>query len=202
MSIGDKLSDELLKHERRVQNVHLGWEIYQDFLTAEERNAIGAFNEVFSEGGSVGIWMQAKQVGRWRAILDVARCFGLPEAEYERLLNRLGELRTAVPVGRRMPVWVGKSCTLLLDGEVIKQVNHPRQAKHQILILNVFQEEGWPDEIYDPLPPSPSDVDSRQLGEAVRSLKRGLQRITFRRNGRGTGICWEFLPGNTSNSDE
>lgn len=186
---------EFLTHERRVQNVHLGWKIYQDFLTEEERIAVGKFEEVFPAGGTVGIWMQAKQVSRWRAIIEVARCLGLPEAEYERLLNRLGEQRSAISRGRRTPVWVKESSTLQLDGEVIKQIRRPNQARNQILILDAFQEESWPDRIDDPLPRPATGVDSRQLGEAVRRLKQGLQRITFRRDGSGEGVCWEFAPG-------
>lgn len=186
---------EFLTHERRVQNVHLGWKIYQDFLTEEERIAVGKFEEVFPAGGTVGIWMQAKRVSRWRAIIEVARCLGLPEAEYERLLNRLGEQRPAISRGRRTPVWVKESSTLLLDGVVIKQIRRPNQARNQILILDAFQEESWPDRIDDPLPRPATGVDSRQLGEAVRRLKQGLQRITFRRDGSGEGVCWEFAPG-------
>jgi hypothetical protein len=186
---------EFLTHERRVQNVHLGWKIYQDFLTEEERIAVGKFEEVFPAGGTVGIWMQAKRVSRWRAIIEVARCLGLPEAEYERLLNRLGEQRSAIPKGRQTPVWVKESSTLLLDGEIIKQIRRPNQARNQIRILDAFQEEGWPGRIDDPLPRPATGVDSRQLGEAVRRLKQGLQRITFGRDGSGEGVRWEFAPG-------
>lgn len=115
--------------------------------------------------------------------------------EYERLLNRLGEQRPVISRGRRTPVWVKESSTLLLDGEVIKQIRRPNQARNQIRILDAFQEESWPDRIDDPLPRPATGDDSRQLGEAVRSLKQGLQRITFRRDGSGEGVCWEFAPG-------
>lgn len=201
MGVGDELKDELLKHERRVQNIHLGWKIYQDYLTEDERHSMGTFENAYPKDRTVGLWMQAKRVGRERAIIDVARCFGLPEADYERLLNRMGEQRTAVSLGRRTPVWVKENHTLQFDGEVIKQVNRPNQARKQIIVLDAFQEEGWMSRIDDPLPRPRGDVDSRQLGEAVRSLKRGLQRITFRRDGTGKGICWE-LDGRNSTEFE
>ena len=146
--------------------------------------------------------MKAKGVSQYRAIIEVSRCFGLPEAEYESLLRRLGEQRVAISPPRRNPVWVKERYTLLLDGEVIKEVRQPNRAKNQIIILDAFQEEGWPIRIDDPLPRPPNDVDSRQLGEAVRSLKKGLQRITFRRDRTGEGICWEFTTASSPESND
>ena len=96
--------------------------------------------------------MKAKGVSQYRAIIDVSHCFGLPEAEYKSLLRRLGEQRVPISSSGRIPVWVKERYTLLLDGEVIKKVRRPILARNQIMILDAFQEEGWPNRIYDPLP--------------------------------------------------
>ena len=146
--------------------------------------------------------MKAKGVSPYRAIIEVSRCFGLPEAEYESLLRRLGEQRVPISSSGRIPMWAKERNTLLLDGEVIKVVNRPNQAINQIMILDAFQEEGWPTRIFDPLAPRPNDVDSRQLGEAVRSLNKSLQRITFRRDSTGEGICWEFTSASFPRSND
>ena len=99
-------------------------------------------------------------------------------------------------------MWVRENYTLLLDGEVIKQIGRPNQAIPQITILGTFQDDGWPNRIDDPLPRPPGDVDSRRLGEAVRSLNRGLTHITFYRDGTGEGICWRFAAENPAESDQ
>lgn len=189
------LLEELLGHERRMQNVHLGWKIYQDYLTEDERRRVGSFEQAFSDrfGRTVGLWMQAKGVGRLRAIVEIARCFGLPDAEYERLLRRLGEAKSPIPRLSQIPWWDPERCVLLLDGEVIKQIQRPVTARNQVRILNAFQEDCWRPRIDDPLPRLPEADGSRQLADAVRRLNQGLLRIRFRRDGTGEGIRWEVV---------
>ena len=146
--------------------------------------------------------MKAKGVSQYRAIIEVSRCRGLPEAEYENLLRQLGEQRVPISSLGRIPVWVKERYTLLLDGEVIKVLLRPKNSWKQIMILDCFQDDGWPYRIDDPLTRPLHHVDSRQLGEAVRSLKQGLQRITFRRDRTGKGICWEFATASSPKSND
>ena len=191
---GDELSRQLRLHLSRIQDPHTASRIYQDFLTDDERARIGSLEEAYmgQSHRTVGMWMRAKNVSFNRAIADVSRCLGMPEAEYESLLRRLGEQRVANLSPRSIPVWDQDRYTLALDGEVIKQIHRPNQAWKQLRILKVFEEEGWTSRIDDPLPRTGRESDLRQLGEAVRSLNRRLQRIAFRRDGSGEGIRWEF----------
>ena len=78
---------------------------------------------------------------------------------------------------------------MTLAGEVIRQVKRPNTAKNIILILDVFQEDGWPDRIDDPLP---AGADPLRLADAVKSLNQGLRRIEFGKDGSGEGIVWRF----------
>ncbi|MCA9082020.1 MAG: hypothetical protein KDA58_15770 [Planctomycetaceae bacterium] len=191
--MNEKLLTKLGEMDLRIQGVWTGHKIYQNFFTDTERSIVGAFSEAFTnkQGRTVGMWMQAKGVSQFRAIVEISRCLGLVEADYERLMRQIGEQPVPLLPPPRVPLWNNERFTLMLDGEEIKTIQRPTASRNQVLILDVFQEDEWPGRIDDPLPASGSP---RQLAEVVRSLNRGLGRIVFRRDGTGQGICWEFLP--------
>jgi len=59
----------------------------------------------------------------------------------------------------------------------------------------VFEEEGWPQHIDDPLPTT-ADCDSKQrLHDTIKRLNRHQinQLIRFRGDGSGSGVIWESL---------
>lgn len=59
-------------------------------------------------------------------------------------------------------------------------------------ILAVFEEEGWPPRIDDPLPRGP---DGARLRSAVRQLNAGLEGMRFLTDGTGEGVLWEAIDG-------
>jgi hypothetical protein len=90
------------------------------------------------------------------------------------------------------PCWDSRLRELSLDGIVIKRFRVP--AHIQQLILSVFQEEGWPDYIDDPLP-GDRDIDPHQrLHDAIHRLNghQSPHMLRFRGNGDGTGVFWEL----------
>jgi hypothetical protein len=67
-------------------------------------------------------------------------------------------------------------------------------ARNQELILTAFEEEEWPSQLDDPLPPT-ARVDSKQrLHDAIVRLNRKQKQelLVFRGDGTGRGIIWEF----------
>lgn len=89
------------------------------------------------------------------------------------------------------PHWDPMHRVLTWRGGLVKRFRTP--APCQELILDTFQEEGWPARIDDPLPGrGDSKVTQQRLHEAVRGLNRGqlAERIQFVRDGRGQGVCW------------
>jgi hypothetical protein len=60
------------------------------------------------------------------------------------------------------------------------------------LILRVFEEEGWPPRIDDPLDRAPDRDPQQRLHDAVRRLNGNQSRcrIRFSRDGTGQGILW------------
>jgi hypothetical protein len=66
-------------------------------------------------------------------------------------------------------------------------------AASQEAILAAFEEEGWPAEIDDPLPPRPGADPVARLHEAVRGLNRAQVEaaLRFRCVRNGQGVSWE-----------
>ncbi len=89
------------------------------------------------------------------------------------------------------PYWNSMRRELMLDGRVIKAFRRP--APNQQIILQVFEEEGWPDRIADPLPMQPGHSPKRRLHETIQSLNDGqsLPLIIFHGDGTGEGVLWE-----------
>jgi len=89
------------------------------------------------------------------------------------------------------PVWDQQRRELRHDNQIVKRYRVP--APNQELILQAFQEEGWPHCIDDPLPPNKAcDVKGRLLA-TIKSLNRNqiAALILFHGNGRGFQVYWE-----------
>jgi hypothetical protein len=82
-----------------------------------------------------------------------------------------------------LPSWNGDRRQLWFDGTLCRQYKPP--ALSQELVLQSFQELGWPKRIDDPLPPG-------KLEETVKNMRRIFAEcpITFGRDGTGKGIVW------------
>ena len=86
--------------------------------------------------------------------------------------------------------WDSGRRELKLNGKTIRAFKWP--AKNQERILRVFQEEGWPDRIDDPLPPT-EVCPKKKLHDTIKCLNRGVKGkgIRFRGDGTGQGVIWE-----------
>ena len=94
---------------------------------------------------------------------------------------------------RRIPEWDPERHELRVGGRLVKQFKLP--SPNQETILMVFQEEGWPAVIDDPLPPQPEQDPKRRLHDTVKSLNRNQRNrlIHFMGNGTGEGVRWEWI---------
>ncbi len=112
--------------------------------------------------------------------------------EEEALVNPRDEIEaadaSAEPPQNLKPSWDRLNGRLRLGIRVIKRVRSIRQAKNVVLILDSFEDLGWPERVDDPLPSHP-DIDRvERLYEAVKSLNDRLKLIRF--STVGAGICW------------
>jgi hypothetical protein len=97
-----------------------------------------------------------------------------------------------------MPIWDEARRVLSLDGRIVKQFKW--RAVNQELILSVFQEDGWPVRIDDPLAPLLSLVTKRRLNDTIKCLNRKQTNnlIRFRGDGTGLGVIWESTRRSTA----
>jgi hypothetical protein len=95
----------------------------------------------------------------------------------------------------RIPEWDAIRRELRYRGQVIKRYRVP--AQNQELVLEAFQESGWPEFIDDPLPPVPDQDPKERLQVTIKSLNRNqLKRlIRFHGNGNGQQVYWESGSG-------
>lgn len=94
---------------------------------------------------------------------------------------------------RGVPAWNRELRELRAGRLLVKRFHVP--ARNQELILDSFEEEGWPACIDDPLPPLPDQDSKQRLHDTIDRLNRNQvnRRIRFRGNGNGCGIRWEWI---------
>jgi hypothetical protein len=91
---------------------------------------------------------------------------------------------------RALPNWIRGERTLSDRGKPIKQF--VRAAKDQMLILDAFQESGWPRRIDDPLSAHPRMSRREHLRKTLWKLNRLLPSgsIRFQIEPDGRGVSW------------
>lgn len=94
---------------------------------------------------------------------------------------------------RDVPTWQKTYRELRLGDFVVKRFRVP--APSQELILDAFEEEGWPSHLDDPLPPHPNVDPKRRLHDTIDRLNRSQKNRLIRFHGDGTGqaVRWDFL---------
>jgi hypothetical protein len=96
--------------------------------------------------------------------------------------------------GPTIPYWDSSLRELRLGPLLIKAFSQPSQ--NQETILAVFQEEGWPVRIDNPLPPQPDRDGRRRLHDAITRLNRHQKRrlLRFHSDNNGDGVRWNIVP--------
>jgi len=94
---------------------------------------------------------------------------------------------------RLKPRWYKDLHVLWLGDLVVKRYLRP--AEEQWLILEAFEEAGWPPVLDDPLPPTGGILAKRRLNFTIRHLNGCQENEVLRFMGEGTGeaICWAPL---------
>jgi hypothetical protein len=101
---------------------------------------------------------------------------------------------TRVGVSAALPCWDASRRELRVGSEVVTRFHRP--ATNQELLLQAFQEDGWPSEIDDPLPPHLGAVPLSRLRETVKSLNRRMQNrsIAFGTSAASQRATWHWRP--------
>ena len=180
----------------RIQNVTAGQKLWNERFTDADR---AVFPEPWpavwqSNQGTIGLWCRARGTSWNRAIAEVAHSLGfLDQASRDTLVaalppeDRAAADRAAIRARREaVPSWHKVLGELRYRGAVIREVKP--EAENLRTILNAFETDGWPDEIYDPFP---QDDASDRRRRAVATLNAGLHGIRFFSTGNGRKIGWK-----------
>ncbi len=97
------------------------------------------------------------------------------------------------PTDETVPRWDAMRHELRLGPHLVKAFKLP--SPNQETILMVFEEEGWPPRIDDPLPPHPDMIPKQRLHDTIKSLNRNQRKrlLRFLGDGTGLGVCWELI---------
>jgi hypothetical protein len=89
------------------------------------------------------------------------------------------------------PHWDRRTRTLFFGDRVVKRLR--RTAPIAELILQAFEDQGWPFRIDDPLPAWRGHNAKQRLHDSIQNLNRrlGSRLLIFRGDGFGKGVCWE-----------
>ena len=173
VEIGDLLDAGANKSDLR-------WLLSQGFIrSAQETTPEGATKRQFEGWNSVRF--------------DDATCFvATPDGLtfYEK--HRGDVVRPAKTVAVLRPVWDCDRRELRVSGKLVKLFRRP--SCNQERILQIFQEDGWPFRIDDPLPPKKDQDSKRRLRETIRGLNCHQENrlIRFSGDGTGEGVCWQL----------
>jgi hypothetical protein len=185
----ENLRQKLDELEPRVQSNPAAIVIWERHLTAADRKTLGddLYQAWKQYGRTAGMWAAARGGSKERAIAEVAYALDwLDSTAYRQLLDAVG----GGPGEGRRPRWIADSGELWFDGELIRSVKHPAQAKNIVRILAAFEESRWPPRVDDPIT---SGGESDQRRRAIESLNKGLTRIRFSCTGDGLSFGWEEL---------
>lgn len=91
------------------------------------------------------------------------------------------------------PRWDGKAGVLYFGQQVVKR--YVRASRNQEIVLQTFEDDGWPTHIDDPLPPSGSIDPKRRLHDTIKWLNRDheVRVLCFSGDGTGEGIRWKTV---------
>ncbi len=102
------------------------------------------------------------------------------------------------------PHWNAEARELSVDGQLVKRFKSP--AQNQETVLCVFEEEGWPSRIDDPLSGGNGhrQDSKRRLNDTVKGLNQyhATDLIRFASDGTGEDVRWDCVGGASSNADE
>lgn len=180
----------------RVQNILAGGKLWHErFTDADRARFTQPWPDVWAANqGTIGLWCQARGTSWNRGIAEVAHALGfLDKPSRDALVAALPTdgrpadgLTTTKTYQEVRPSWNKQLGELRYRGHVIREVK--AKAENLRRILDEFEVDGWPDEIYDPFPP---DDASDRRRRAVATLNAGLDGIRFFSTGNGRRIGWK-----------
>lgn len=139
------------------------------------------------------MWREVRGGSFENAVIDVAFHLGFLSQTNREWLRREYEISSNPDLRESFITitWDKQLGELRLDGDVIRRVR-PGVATNVDIVLDAFQEDGWPKRIDSPL--RGYAQDKATISDTVKSLNNKLQMIRFFADGSKEGITWELTP--------
>ena len=182
------VATELQTANSRIGAPVVALRVWERLFAEEERRQLGGDIEVcWRQFGTSGMWMEAYDVSREQAVIDVAEGLNLMDAGTARWLRRELELENsaAVPTDDQ-PSWNLETGKFQMGNRVIRCFRVLRNPSNIQQILDEFQLAEWANRIDNPL-----SLGQQQLHETLRYLNSVLSEIRFRAQEGGEAIVWE-----------
>jgi hypothetical protein len=191
-----KALEELRNQFFRVETLASAERMWERLFTAADRNKLGGeLLPALKKYGTAGMFAKARRTSLDRAVLDIAVGIGhMSQANYEWLLREMGmwpatpKQRASCPKRPVVPDWNKAKGELRFGGQLIRKIRVLAKPTNIQLIVDVFQEEGWPSSIDNPLS---GGADQHRLHLTLQSLNQGVKRIRFHGHKGGNAIYWE-----------
>lgn len=194
-NVPDWVRDELQKAYGRVQNLTAAERLWNRVFTDDDRRKCGgnlAKAWTPATGLTVGLYCTARGTTADRALVEVAHALNfLNDRLRDDLLAALGE-RSAERDPEK-PHWDKPARELRFRGAVVRKVPKLARSRNIVRILDTFEDDGWPQEIDDPLTSGGSDERRRRTVETLNKMMLKTW-MWFECNGDGTGFIWRAAP--------
>lgn len=150
----------------RIHHPQAAQLLWERVLTPGERKRLhGELPAAYHEcGGTVGIWCTLRGGCKENAVIEINHKLGLMSDTDREWLRREFSLSGGTVTPECHLEWCNETGLLRLNNEVIRKIRRRGTANVDV-VLDSFQEEGWPQRIDNPMTDSPS-----RLRETVRSL--------------------------------
>lgn len=179
-----------------VKSFEAAREMWTSLLTDSERKSLGgtdeALDSLYRELSTAGIWARLWKISTQRAVVELAyQLEYLSETKAHWLLKEMGEESATLvmaTVSRAKPKWDPETGKLYYRDQIIRKLRKTKDLTNIHLILDTFEEDGWPSRIDSPIP---NDSSGERLHETIRSLKKDLIGITFSVQEGGQAVVWQ-----------
>lgn len=180
--------DEISRLYQHITTPAAAERVWQRLLTSDQRELGGDFGASFESLGTLGIWRAHHPGSRSRAVVELAAKLRLiDEPQRDWLLRELGyEQPQPARIEALRPSWDEDRGELRVGNELVRRVKMLAAPSNLQLILDVFEEEGWPARIDSPLSPHVN------VHQTVNWLNKRLRMIRFCVTAGGEAITWSL----------
>ena len=194
----DKLLKKLWELHDPLCGYALAEKVWGQLLTDEERAQWNLPTTECNKPGRVAVlYAQVKNISLEASVIELWRNHDLPDIEYNWLCRelfhftgeRLGPLSLDSSTCNQF-MWNSETGILKYQGKQIRKVKTSKDSKNIRRVLDVFQEDGWPEQVDNPFPGNP---DKAQVKDTIRSLNSGLSIICFKSTESGSIIYRKYL---------